>query len=84
MFGTAITISLYTVVFTDSLQNSLSLSTGLVSTNSFKKKKKSSIMFHFLHRLVSNFVCLQFGLKQVTLRDFIRTYLMKTAACNCW
>lgn len=57
MFGTAITISLYTVVFTDSLQNSLSLSAGLVSTNAFDKNIVPPCSIFFTGLSLTLYVC---------------------------
>ncbi len=38
-------------------------------------------MFHYVHQLVANSVCLLFGAEQVVYGGFLRAVLLKTAAC---
>ncbi len=41
-------------------------------------------MLHYVHQLVTNFVCMLFGAGQVVYIRLIRPYSLKIAACCSW
>lgn len=39
-------------------------------------------MLHYVHQLVVNFVCLLFAVEQMVYGEYVRAFLLKTAACK--